>query len=274
VFENTITLPLRGAGSTHILKPESERLYATVENELLCMHLGANVGLPMASTTMGVANGRRYLLVERYDRRVLDARKVRRGHQEDFCQALGLYPTQKYEARRGPGLANLFGIIDQHVRRRARDRLTLLDQVIFGCCIGDTDRHGKNYSLVLTDGGPRLAPGYDFLSALQYEGITRNLAMTIADKNRAEHLERRHWERFAQNVGLSPAGTVSRVEELATAIADQVDTVGDELAETFPARRDALQLFSKGIRERATRVSANSRRGGSAGKEPADKSRT
>ena len=142
VFENTITLPLRGAGSTHILKPESERLYATVENELLCMHLGANVGLPMASTTMGVANGRRYLLVERYDRHVLDARKVRRGHQEDLP---GTWSVSNADMRHDEArMANLFGIIDQHVRRRARDRLTLLDQVIFGCCIGDTDRHGKS----------------------------------------------------------------------------------------------------------------------------------
>src|SRR5712691_1801890 len=268
VFDDKIALPLHGAASTHILKPESERLYATAENELLCMHLAAKVGLTVPATQMGVANGKRYLLVERYDRHVLHPHKVRRGHQEDFCQALGLYPTQKYEARRGPGLSNLFAIIDQYVRRRARDRLALLDLVIFGCCIGDTDRHGKNYSLILTDGGPRLAPGYDFLSALQYEGITRNLAMTIADKNRAEHLERRHWERFAQKVQLSPAATVRRVGELATAVADQAESVSDVLAGKFPARRDALQLFSKGIREQATRIKANSRRGASANAQP------
>jgi serine/threonine-protein kinase HipA len=265
LFDNKITLPLRGAASTHILKPESERLYATVENELLCMNLGAKVGLPVASTIMGVAKGRRYLLVERYDRHALHPRSVRRGHQEDFCQALGFYPTQKYEARRGPGLSSLFQIIDQHVRRSARDRLALLDLIIFGCCVGDTDRHGKNYSLILTDGGPRLAPGYDFLSALQYEGITRNLAMKIAGKNRAEYIERRHWERFAQDVRLSPAATVNRVEELATAVADQADRVADELAGKFPADRKALQLFSKGISERSTRITANSRRGPSGG---------
>jgi serine/threonine-protein kinase HipA len=268
VFDNKITLPLRGAASTHILKPESERLYATVENELLCMNLGAKVGLTVASTIMGVAKGRRYLLVERYDRHALHPRIVRRGHQEDFCQALGLYPTQKYETRRGPGLSNLFQIIDQHVRRSARDRLALLDLIIFGCCVGDTDRHGKNYSLILTDGGPRLAPGYDFLSALQYEGITRNLAMKIAGKNRAEYLERRHWERFAQDVRLSPAATVNRVKELATAVADQADKVADELAGRFPADRKALQLFSKGICERATRIAANSTRTSGATESP------
>ena len=261
VFDQRINLPLRGAASTHILKPESERLYAAVENELLCMNLAAKVGLTVASTTMGVAKGKRYLLVERYDRHVRDQRSVWRGHQEDFCQALGFYPTQKYEARRGPGLSALFQTIDKHVRRSARDRLALLDLIIFGFCIGDTDRHAKNYSLILTDGGPRLAPGYDFLSALQYEGITRNIAMRIAGKNRAEYLERRHWERFAQDVRLSPAATVNRVEALARAVSDQVHGVADQLAGRFPANAEALQLFSKGISERAARIMTNSKRG-------------
>lgn len=261
MFDDRILLPLRGAASTHILKPASERLYASVENELLCMRLAASAGLRVASTTMGVAGGRSYLLVERYDRRILGPRRVVRGHQEDFCQALGVYPTEKYEARRGPGLPDLFGIVDRHVRRRARDRLALLDLVIFACCIGDTDRHGKNFALMLSDGGPQLAPGYDLMSALAYEGITRNLAMRIAGRNRAEHLERRHWERFAQEVGLAPAATVGRVEQLAATVADRVGEVADELVEACPTDKAALALFSERIRERAAAVAVGSRRG-------------
>lgn len=263
MFDDRILLPLRGAASTHILKPASERLYASVENELLCMRLAARAGLRVASTDMGVAGGRPYLLVERYDRRILGPRRVARGHQEDFCQALGVYPTEKYEARRGPGLVDLFGIIDRHVRRRARDRLALLDLVIFACCIGDTDRHGKNFALMLSDGGPQLAPGYDLMSALAYDGITRNLAMRIAGKNRAEHLERRHWERFAREVGLAPAATVGRVEQLAATVADRVGEVADEL-EGLPTDDSALALFADRIRERAAAVASGSRRGSGA----------
>ena len=44
MFDGQIYLPLNGAASTHILKPASDRLYATVENELLCMRLAAAVG--------------------------------------------------------------------------------------------------------------------------------------------------------------------------------------------------------------------------------------
>ena len=108
VFDNRLHLPLRGAASTHILKPASERLYASVENEVFCMTLAARIGLRAAAVAVGVADGQRYLLVERYDRQVISASHVNRNHQEDFCQALGIYLMAKYQASGGPSLADLF----------------------------------------------------------------------------------------------------------------------------------------------------------------------
>lgn len=268
ILNQQIALPLHGAASTHILKPESDHLHATVENELLCMRLARKLNLPVATTTMGIAEKHKYLLVERYDRRIIGPNRVRREHQEDFCQALGIYPTAKYEARRGPGFKKLFSVIEQHARRSAQDRLKLLDLTIFGCCIGDTDRHGKNFSLILTDGGPRLAPGYDLMTAVAYDGVTRNLAMKIAGKNRAAYLERRHWERFAKEVGLSPAATVSRVAQLGASIADQVNDLPTELAHELPVDFEALKLFATAIRELASTVSANAKRGPSDQRKP------
>ena len=209
---------------------------------------------------MKVVNGHQFLLVQRYDRKIVSPGRVERMHQEDFCQALGIYPTKKYEARGGPSLVDLYSTIDAHVQRRGCDRLALLDLIIFSCCIGDTDRHGKNYSLVLSHGGPRLAPGYDLVSALAYDGITRNLAMKIAGKNRAEHLERRHWERFAVDVGLSPAATVHKVEEVASLATERAVEVKNELIEKYPVNRDAVELFATKIQERAQCVGKNSRK--------------
>jgi serine/threonine-protein kinase HipA len=261
IFDGKISLPLRGAASTHILKPESDRLYATVENELFCLRLAEKIGLPVSPAVMRRVEGRRFLLVQRYDRHIVSPRRVRRVHQEDFCQALGRFPTQKYEARRGPKLADLFRLVKQRSHRAARDRLTLLDLTILACCIGDTDRHAKNFSLILNRPGPVLAPGYDLMSALAYDGITRNLAMKIADSSRAEHLQQRHWQRFAREVGLSAAATVRRVEQLAGMVAEHAEPVANELATSYPADERALRLFAAAIRERSKRVAANSRRG-------------
>jgi serine/threonine-protein kinase HipA len=102
------------------------------------------------------------------------------------------------------------------------------------------------------------------MTALAYDGITRNQAMKIAGKNRAEHLERRHWERFAQEVRLSPAATTRRVSELGTQVQVKVPEVAAQLAAEFPANGKALKIFADEIRSRAAVIAANSRKGPSA----------
>ena len=261
-LDGDLALPLRGAASTHILKRSSGRMYATVENELLCMTLAAEVGLEVAPVTMGSAGVQKYLLVERYDRHRRAGHAVTRNHQEDFCQALGFYPSQKYEAKKGPNHQDVFGVIDAHSPRRVRDRLEMLGRVIFACCIGDTDRHGKNHSMLLTGGRQGLSPGYDFMSALLYEGFTLNFAMKVGGGNRAEQLRQLQWRRFAEETKLAPAATVARVEELATAVAAQASPVAARLADTFAAAdREALRTFAEHIAVCARSVAANCRRG-------------
>ncbi|MFO1058307.1 MAG: HipA domain-containing protein [Dongiaceae bacterium] len=267
VFDGRIHLPLNGAASTHILKPASQRLYATVENELLCLRLAAALGLPVAAAAMARAAGRPYLLVERFDRRIVGGHRVSRSHQEDLCQALGRYPTQKYESGRGPGLADLFAVLDRHARRPAADRLALLDLVIFAACIGDSDRHAKNYALMLAPGPVRLAPGYDLMTALAYDNVTGNLAMKVAGVSRPEFIERRHWERFAARVGLSQAAILRQVGVIATAVAARAEAVAREIARENDASLSVLTLFAERIARRADAVLAASRRG------PSDRSR-
>ena len=94
-----------GSPSTHILKPDSGRLWGSVENEGFCLKLAELCGISTATFTSGRAGPRKYLLVARYDRQLRDGR-WRRLHQEDFCQALGKPPSAKYERNqtgiRGP----------------------------------------------------------------------------------------------------------------------------------------------------------------------------
>src|SRR5579864_1948385 len=78
-------IPVNGAPSTHILKPDNSRLPGSVQNEALCMVLAARAGLPTAEVTTGAAGERQFLLVTRYDRSGPDE-AIRRIHQEDFCQ--------------------------------------------------------------------------------------------------------------------------------------------------------------------------------------------
>ena len=200
-----------------------------------------------------------------------DSRRMKRAQTETIREVCSfarrfIFPIGKFSAwrkslcRRSYRSVRFFWLIG-HYRREAVDRLNLIRLIIFACCIGDTDRHGKNFSIILTGDGPHLAPGYDFMTALAYDNITRNLAMQIAGKNRAEHLERRHWERFAREVGLAPAGTIAEVANLGVRIKDEVEEIAGALAKEVPADRTALRIFSGKIRERAELVAANSTKG-------------
>ena len=85
VREGALHLPLFGAASSHILKPQpKDQMFGLVENELLCTRLAAAVGLAVPHVTFGDIKGIPYLLVERYDREHTGEDKVTRLHQEDF----------------------------------------------------------------------------------------------------------------------------------------------------------------------------------------------
>ena len=177
LIDGQIAIPVNGAPSTHILKPDNPRLPGSVANEALCMVLARRIGLNVAPVTTGLAGARSYLLVERYDR-TGNGGEVRRLHQEDFCQAFGRPPVAKYEfngtGTRGPSLADLFALARQHMT--ARDINRLLDAVIFNVAIGNVDSHAKSYSILLGPGAPQLASLYDLMSGLAWPNITQNHA--------------------------------------------------------------------------------------------------
>ncbi len=92
MVEDAIALPAPGQPTTHILKPAVPDFPHTTENEAFAMRLARAVGLPVASVEPRRVGDRTLLLVERYDRSAGTDDRVRRVHQEDFCQALAVPP--------------------------------------------------------------------------------------------------------------------------------------------------------------------------------------
>ena len=215
--DGRMAIPVNGAPSTHILKPDARRrLWGSVQNEALCMTLAHRCDLKTAPVTTGKAGERSYLLVTRYDRVLRDGRWLR-VHQEDFCQALGKPPGAKYERNRsgikGPRLVDMFKVVDDHLT--AADRMRLLDAVVFNVLICNTDAHAKNYSILLTGRGASLAPLYDLMCAAAWENVTKNLSQTIAGKDRGDHLMGRHWQRMADECGFNRTMILRRIETVA-----------------------------------------------------------
>ncbi|MGL6161955.1 type II toxin-antitoxin system HipA family toxin [Microbulbifer sp.] len=215
VDSNRIGLPLDSTPSTHILKPAIDGVEDSVTNEGFCLALAAALGLQAAPAQIGTAGGRRYLLVERYDRKADAGGVIRRLHQEDFCQALGVVPEMKYQNEGGPGLAQCFALLRRSTRPAAPQVLRLLDAVIFNTLIGNHDAHAKNFSLLYTGEEPVLAPLYDTLATAVYPELTSKMAMKISSKYKFSEVQPRHWEQFAASAGLAGAQTRKRVVELA-----------------------------------------------------------
>ncbi len=248
-------IPLNGAASTHILKP-ANRLYASIENEALCMRLAKAVRIDVAEAEIGAAQECPYLRVRRYDRAPMDSGKITRLHQEDAAQVLGLSPLQKYEANGGPGLKDLFSVIDQYSHYRVQDRLELRDRIIFNACIANTDAHAKNFSFMIS-GGYRLAPAYDLLSAAPYAEITHNMAMKIGGQKNYRHIGRKGWIEFARECRLAPAATVRRVEAIADSILGRIDAVCEALVSEGNAMPAALDHIRAEIIGQTLRIQAN-----------------
>lgn len=213
--DGRLGIPINGAPSTWILKPDNPRFWGGVYNEAFCLMLARQIGLPVPQVGLGSAGARKYLLIERYDRQQRGA-WWRRLHQEDLCQALGLFPTQKYErsqtGRPGPKFQTLVDCVRQAAGPVSV--LQLLRYLIFNVICCNTDAHAKNYAMLISARSVTLAPIYDVMCAEVWPNVTKNLSNTIAGKNRGKHLKGRHWQREALICGLNPAQTLRLVKQL------------------------------------------------------------
>jgi serine/threonine-protein kinase HipA len=62
---------------------------------------------------------------------------------------------------------------------------------------------------------PVRAPFYDTLSTAVYPTLTPKMAMKIGSKYKFSEVEKRHWDQFAESVGLTKAQAKRRILELA-----------------------------------------------------------
>jgi serine/threonine-protein kinase HipA len=213
-----ICLPLGGAPSTHILKPNVERFEGVVWNEAFCMRLAAAAGVPSAPVETRTVDGLDYLLVERYDRRSRPAPDgppiVERLHQEDFCQALGIVSEQKYQREGGPSLKQCFSLLRDVSSAPVIDLARLLDAVILNHLVGNNDAHGKNFSLLYRGGETRLAPLYDVISTVCYPELSAEMAMRIGEEYSSEQVTLRDFDQLAAEARLGKPLVRARLREM------------------------------------------------------------
>jgi serine/threonine-protein kinase HipA len=220
--------------TTHILKPPSADLEAQAENEHFCLSVLRQFDLPVAASRVQLFEDEVAIVIERYDR-FEGPNGISRMHQEDFCQALGVGPDNKYQNKGGPGLKDLIGLL-RGVSARAQDDIaTLVEASIFNWMIGGSDAHAKNFSLLLAAAGRhRLAPIYDVASILPYHPQVQfedvKLAMKIGGEYLLRDIRLKQWRRFAEENRLDFDRVRSRIADMAAKLPDLAATVRDQIA--------------------------------------------
>lgn len=258
--------------TTHILKLPLGRvgnmrydLEHSIANEWLCLQLLDALGFDVARVEMASfrdeISTERVLVVERFDRQWRsDKSGIIRLPQEDFCQATGTPPSQKYESDGGPGIHRIVQLLRAGVAPEEDVRTFVLSQLAFWL-LAAIDGHAKNYSLFLRRDGYALTPLYDVLSAWPIIGHGRNtlpiqkakLAMAIRCKNRHYEIARiatRHWKCLAEQTAV-PLTAMERLVDSVPAAIEKAHTV---LPTDFP--ESVWVAITDGLRQNAARFTS------------------
>lgn len=215
-------VPSGATPTTHILKPAVAGLDDHDLNEHLCLDAARRAGLIGARTRIERFGEETAVVVTRYDR-IVTGETIRRVHQEDLCQALGIPPARKYQNEGGPGPVEIVRLLRAAMRPATAENAVrrFADALAWNWLIAGTDAHAKNYSLLLAGPETRLAPLYDIASALPYGSHERRLrlAMKLGGDYRV-HPHHNPWPRTARELDLDPAWLVDRVRELAAVTPD------------------------------------------------------
>ena len=250
--DNGISIPINGAPSTWILKPDVASLPGVVYNEALCLRLAALAGLDAPEVRIGRAGARKYILIRRYDR-YLQGNQWHRLHQEDMCQALGRLPEVKYQyndtGQHGPTIRDMTSVMQGY--QSSKGIVSLFDHVIFNTIICNTDAHAKNYSIMIAANGIRPAPVYDVMCAKLWSNVTRKQAMSLATKRYGDYFKGRHWQREAALNGFDPDLTLERVKTLCRAVMNMLPQAVEDIIVLDADARHTVEEVEKYITERA-----------------------
>jgi serine/threonine-protein kinase HipA len=274
--------PLNSTPTTHILKLPLGVIgnfrgdfSDSVENEWFCATFLRQLGLPVANTSMATFGDQRALVVERFDRRWAgiesgaediggwqppDGAWIVRLPQEDFCQATGRPPTQRYESDGGPTGDDLLDILANSQEPGDDRRHFVLAQIAFWL-LAATDGHAKNFSIAHGAANAfRLTPLYDVLSAWPIIGTGANrlaiqdvrLAMAVRGTRRhyrLEEIQARHWRALTLRVGGHDLWAAA--QELVAVSEHAVERVLAATPPGFPER--VSSTIAAGVRRQAER---------------------
>ena len=236
---------LGAAPTSHIVKPGIHALKAQALVEHVTMRAAAECGLDVAETQYLDFKSERAIVISRFDRRERGGSLVR-VHQEDMCQALGVW--EKYEDEGGPSAQRVVRLLRDRARTAREARVNVdrfVQGVVFNTAVGAPDAHARNYAVLLDRDRVTLAPLFDVATALAYER-TRPLvvSMSVGGEFVTDRIGFDQWSRFADDLGTDRERVLELVEQFAETVPGAVrralDAVDDWDGDVSRVRRRLL----------------------------------
>lgn len=227
-----LTLAGEGRLGGHLVKLPARGYRAVPENEwaTMCWAAAAGIDVPDVDLValqdlplpdgLPIAPGGAAFVIARFDRDGSGARV----HIEDLNQVVGAWPRDKYD---GVSYEDL-GALVLRVTESEDDLWEYVRRLVFVVAAGNEEAHKKNWSLRYADGRrARLSPAYDLVSTVQYQDLTRTMALRLDRSKAFTDVGARSFDRLARRVGVDEAAMRAAVRDAAdrtmATLADHLD---------------------------------------------------
>lgn len=219
--------------TTHILKVPRRGKGREAHLETAAAQLAQAVGLDVAIPDPLEIGELDAVIITRFDRSVDAQGNVRRIHQEDFAQALGLPASLKYQRYGAPGRlfdADAIARVLDQTAKPASSRQDFLAATFFNMMVGNTDNHAKNHALLYDQGAiPRLAPLYDMLPVRLDASVTHQFSFNVGSAEIFDNLTKADVEAFLAVFGLTKTPATRFFSETILPMAKALDSAAENL---------------------------------------------
>ncbi|ARV14837.1 HipA domain-containing protein [Polaribacter sp. SA4-12] len=191
--ENPRLTVVGALGGNYIFKPPSSAYKEIPENEHLTMRIAEAFSISVVpSSLIRLASGELSYITKRIDR-TSEGDKI---HMIDFFQITEAF--DKYKS----SMEKVGKAIGQYASNTLLDKILFFELALFSFLTGNNDMHLKNFSMIESASGWKLAPAYDLLNvAILLPEDTEELALTLTGKK--SNLKKQHFEQLGIDLGLT-----------------------------------------------------------------------
>ncbi|MDD2600321.1 MAG: type II toxin-antitoxin system HipA family toxin [Kiritimatiellae bacterium] len=241
--KGVLYLPLKQAPSSHIMKFSNPQYRRLAEVEFLVTNLARTIGLNVIDLSLFPYGVNQLATISlRYDR-YHDGNRLRRLHQEDCCQIMGIPGTMKYEQEGGPSLNRSLEAIRKYSDNVIADTKSFLNWMVFNVLVGNCDSHGKNLAFLYSQNKTLLAPHYDLVATINYPRVSTKLAMSIGGEYNVHNINKNCWIKQAECMGIRPQMLCGLVDKMSEQIISNIEKVFFSSAQVNPGFSDRLKVL-------------------------------